>query len=427
MISTIRDLFHQPYFICLLASFACGFFYYLRSEDKRIPRKLVWAAFILLFIAAFSTFAGAAVYRIYHPQAWDFACFHLYGKTAAAGENFYVPANFHQMHEKLQLASLTDFGFSREVLDVGFPYPPPTILYFLPLGFLSFKAGLIAWTLFNLCFVSGCIYLIYSMFLKRFGLNGFLLAGTLFFIFLPCISTINFAQTNFILLCYLLLMKRFEDKKFAGIFLALAMFTKPYMVVFGLYFLLRKRWGAILYCAGAVLALLGITFLIVGKAPFESYIFDNFVHRLPGWSFTEKANQSLHSTLLRNHVIAAEDSISFILIAGAILLATAGFLYYLLKKKLFDYIWPVLLLVALLIYPATLTSYGVLLLFILFQFFDEERPLGFNPVITIPVVIGIYLLSTISLFATICFLLTIIVLKTVKAPQPLRAFLLRTK
>jgi hypothetical protein len=35
--------------------------------------------------------------------------------------------------------------FSREVLDVGFPYPAPTMLLFAPLGWVELRTAALAW------------------------------------------------------------------------------------------------------------------------------------------------------------------------------------------------------------------------------------------------------------------------------------------
>lgn len=74
--------------------------------------------------------------------------------------------------------------------------------------------------------------------------------------------------------------------------------------------------------------------------------------------------------------------------------------------------WAVVLLIALILYPGTLTYYGVLLLFIIFQFFDEKKQLGFSMYLTVPIVAVFFTLSMYSLFAGIIYLLAIIVSKS---------------
>ena len=413
IINFIRDLFHQPYFVCLLAIITCTCYYYLESEKTK-RRKIVWFFYSSIFAGTLVIFFASAIYRIYHPEIWDFTAFYLYGKVAALGYNFYSPENFQTVFNSLQLPFSGLGGFKQAVLNVGFPYPPPTILYFVSLGYFSYKTALIIWTTFNLVILSGCIYLFHNLFFKDKKLNGLFLISILVFIFLPCLSTINFSQTNFILLFLLLLTYKYSDRKFSGLFLAMAFFTKPYMIIFGFFFLLRMKWKTIVYCMISALVFAGITFAIFGKEPFTSYLFNNPSQRLPAYVFSESVNQSLHAVLLRNNIISLDSSSTFLYIVAGLFLLTTGYLIYLVRRKLYDYIWAVLLLVGLLVYPGTLSHYAVLLLFIIFQFFDNKRQLGFNPYLTVAITGILFYLCTTSVFTAICFLLAIVVLKSIR-------------
>lgn len=415
-LTLLRDLFHQPVFICFLATLACGSFYYLKNEKGK-PKKIIWIAYSLIFFLALFAFIGSAIYRIYHPQIWDFTSIYISGKVAASGYNFYQPENYSIVFNSLHLP-FTDYqGLVEEVVNTGFHFPPPSMLYFFPLGFLSFKTALIFWTIFNLFFALGCIYLIYSLFFKPYKLNGLLLVSILFFVLLPTLETVNFSQTNFILLFYLLLMKKYQDKRTSGIFLSLALFTKPYMLIFILFFLLRRKWGAILYFTITCIAIVGVTLVLFGKEPFISYIFDNSISRLPLNVYSESINQSLHAILLRSNLITLSNPMTYIYIVAMIFSVAIFYLFYLLKNQLYDYLFPVLLLIALVVYPGTLSHYGVLLLFITFQFFDEKKQLGFVPYLSIPIIGVFYFLSTFSIFTTICFLFLIIILKSLNIFQ----------
>ena len=411
MIDSIRNLFQQPAFVAFLAILACACFYILKAEKKSYS-KLIWAAYLAIFAVSFSLFIATAIYRILHPQIWDFTCFYLWGKAAAGGYDFYKPESLHAVYNSLHLPAMSYEGFVDEIVNVGFFYPPPSILYFAPLGYMSYNTALISWTVLNMFFVVASIYLIYSLFFKAYKLNGLLLVAILFFILRPSLSTLNFSQTNFILLFYLLLMVKYQDNKFAGIILALAIFTKPYMFIFVLFFLLRKKWTTILYFIISAVGITGLTFALFGKAPFITYIFDNPVHRMPLSIFTETINQSLHAVLLRHNLITIDKPMLYLSIIGGILIITGIYLLFLLKRKLYDFIWPTLLLVGLLIYAGTLSYYGVLLLFIIFQFFDEKKQSGFNIYLNIGIIGSFYFLSTISVFSSICFLLIVIILKS---------------
>lgn len=412
MANLIHNLFQQPLFVGLVVLLACLCFYYLKSE-KKDQRKIIWIAYSLIFFLVLFTFIGSAIYRIFHPEIWDFTCFYLYGKVADAGHNFYLPENFHQVFNSLNLPFSDYKGLIEEVVNVGFPYPPPTILYFIPLGFLSFKTALICWTIFNLIFVFGCIYLIFEMFFKASKLNGLLLVSILFFILPASQLTITDSQTNFILLFWLLLMRKYSNKKISGFFLALAIFTKPYMAIFGVFFLIQKKWKPIIYCIITALILVGVIFIAFGKEVFVSYMFDNPLHRLPEYVFHERAYQSLFAVLIRANLISYDASATYTYIVMGIGLMTVGYLFYLLKRKLYDYLWVSLLLIAIMIYPGTLRHYGVPLLFIIFQFFDSKKQLGFKSYLNIPIITIFYCLSAFSVFTSICFLLIVVVFKSI--------------
>jgi hypothetical protein len=180
---------------------------------------------------------------------------------------------------------------------------------------------------------------------------------------------------------------------------------------------LKRNWGAIVYSLLTAIALSGLALLVFGKAPYLSYITDNPTHRRAPVTYYEDINQSLHAVLLRSGLISMDGSSAYMYIAGVILMLTAVYLLFLVRKKLYDYILAVLILVALLLYPGTLNFYGVVLLIVIYQFFDEKNQLGFNQYLNFFIIAIVYGLSTYFLFPCMCFLLAIIVLKSlVRSP-----------
>jgi hypothetical protein len=397
--------------VFIAAVIACICFYLLKNRNISY-KKIIWGLYAVIFAVASYLFLSKAINRMITPEIWDFTCFYLYGKVAVGGYDFYQPANFHLVFNSLHLPFLDYKEFIDEVVNVGFPYPPQTILYFAPLGLFDYKVGLVLWTLLNLFFAFGCIYQIYKQFFKEDKLNGFILLCSLFFILTPSRSTVFYSQTNFIILFYLLLIKRYSDRGIAGIFLALAFFTKPYLLILCGYFIVRRKWKALAYFLISTIILSGLTIALFGTEPFLSYLHNNSALRLPAFVYSETINQSLHAVLLRLNLISLNRPIIYASIAGIILILTGIYLLFLLKRNLFDYILPTLLLVGLLIYPGTLSYYGVVLLFIIFQFFNEKNQLGFSIYINIFIVGLFYFLSSYSFFTCICFLLVVMILKS---------------
>jgi hypothetical protein len=389
--------------------------YLILKSDKQKLKLCTWIIYSLLLIISVYLFSSVVILRIQTPEIWDFSAFYLYGKVAAGGYNFYKPENFHVVFNAINMPFTDFFGFIEEVVDVGFPYPPQTMLYFLPLGFLSYDNALICWTLFNLLFVIGSIYLIYTLFLLPDKLNGLMLVLILFLVSAQVRSTVSFSQTNFILLFFLLLMKKYSNRGFVGIILAFAIFTKPYMLIFGLFFLLIRNWKAIYYFTFSSAFLTGLTIIIIGKETFLGYFTNNATQRMPKWQFSEPINQSLHAVLLRANLISLDKPLTYLFIAMALFAVVLALVVYLLKKKNYDFIWALLLLIGLLIYPGTLSYYGTLLLFITFQFFHKEQPLALHSYLIIPVIGLFNYLNIASVFASICFLLIIVIYQSLQS------------
>jgi hypothetical protein len=393
----------------VLAMVACLCYYFLRS-NRTYFKSLIWSIYSIILLAALYFFVVLVIYRIQTPEIWDFTAFYLYGKVAAGGYNFYQPENFHIVFESANLP-FTHFGaLVEEVVNVGFPYPPPTILYFMPLGFLSYYDALTAWTIFNLLFVIGTIYLIYSMFFKYDKLNGLMLVTILYLISSQVRSTISCSQTNLILLFLLLLMKNYSSKSYAGIFLALAFLTKPYMLIFGLYFVITHNWKAIAHFLASSFILVGLTAIIFGKETLLSYFYSNSTQRLPKWVYSEQINQSLHAVLLRANLISIDKPYVYVSIALGILSITLILLVYLNRRKQNSNIWFILLLTGLLIYPGTLSYYGALLLFVIFQIINLKEPLNLNKYSIIAIIGLFYYLNSVSVFFAICFLMIVVLI-----------------
>jgi len=270
---------------------------------------------------------------IQNPGIWDYTAFYLYGKTASSVLNFYLPESFQQVFNTLNLPFTDLKGFVPEVVAVGFPYPPPTILYFIPLGYFSYNTAFFYWTAFNLISLFGSMFLAFSLFFKKEGLKGILLVLILFCIHSQVVFTLICSQTNFILLFLLLLMKKYSNSRFAGIILVIAFFTKPYMIIFGLFLILTRNWKAIIYFILGAAIISIITMLIIGPDTFFTYFTNNPTLRIPVKVFSEDVNQSLHAVLLRAKIISLETPITYLILTALILAITLLSAFYLLRKK----------------------------------------------------------------------------------------------
>lgn len=410
-ITSIIQLLNSPLGISFISIITCLCFYFY-NHDKVTLKILIRIVYFSIFIFTVYIFLSRLNYRLSSFQVWDFTSFYLWAKVAVQGYNFYLPENSQIVFNTLSLPSEDFQEFIEGIVKVGFLYPPPTMFYFYFLGYLNYDSALILWTFLIVVFLFCTIYLIYDLYFRDNLVNGIVLITILVFIDSTVKSTILCSQTNFIVLFFLLLMKKYSESKISGVLLALAFFTKPFILIFGLYYLLSKNWKSIAYFIASALLLSGISILIFGGDTFMSYFLNNPAQRIPAWQFSEDINQSLHAVLLRSNLISLDKPYIYIIISVAIVGVTILFSRYLLRKKLNDLAWALLLLVGLLVYPGTLSYYGVVLLFIIFQFFNKENALGLDYRICVPVVGILFYLSSVSVFASICFLLIIVIVKS---------------
>lgn len=411
MIRSIIQLLYTPWGISILATISCLFFYLINSNNQRYKLLIKLIFYSLLLFVAYK-FLKAIDHRLNIFFLWDFTAWYLWGKVASLGLNFYLPENSQSVFAALNLPSADYKDFIEAIVNVGFYYPPPTMLYFVGLGFLSFDVALKCWTIFILLFLAGSIYLTYKFHDEFKSLHGIALI-MLFFLLYPSVNfTITCSQTNFHLLFLLLLMEKYAERNFAGILLALAFFTKPFMLIFGLYFLITKNWKAIAYFIGTTLILSGLSMAVFGFDTFVSYFTNNATPKLPPWQFSEDINQSLHAVLIRHEILSLKNQMAYTILSVIFLGATFLYSTFLNMKKQREIIWPLLLLASLIIYPGTLSYYAVLLLFILFKFIHKSSQLYLPHYIVIPLTGVAFYLSSVSVFLSMCILLGIVLIKS---------------
>jgi hypothetical protein len=136
------------------------------------------------------------------------------------------------------------------------------MLYFAPLGFLSYSSALLVWTIVNLMAALACIYLIYDQFFKTEKLNGLILVSTLFFLYR---SRQPFCIRRQISYCsYLLLIKNILTKELRGLPGAGNVY-KALCGHSGFIFPVKKNWKAVLYFVLSTAILCGLTFVFLGR------------------------------------------------------------------------------------------------------------------------------------------------------------------
>lgn len=280
---------------------------------------------------------------------------------AVQGQNFYDPENYHHEIDVKNLS--TSDEFHTEIVDVAFWYPPQSILLFLPLGWFSLQSGLVFWYVLQIAVLVGVIFLLWRSFLSDDGKLGLLVTAALTLLFYGTYQTIQLAQTGLLLLLLLLLYWHHSNSYKGGVFLALAILVKPLAVVFLLYPLLKRQGRIIASAIGTLAVLSAIVIILFGLNTFTSY---NPLSRMPALVYTELINQSLLSTILRlthyDFSVKSPMTQPIFLIGVLSLVGISMWSIYRLPANARSWAIGLLIPLALLVYPATLTHYSVLLL-----------------------------------------------------------------
>lgn len=341
------------------------------SPRMRSGLFLLTCAVVLLFTAR----AGLIMKgNLANPRDYDFGVFHLDGRVAAAGLNFYDPASFQRIAE----GATYDPLFVREILDVGFWYPPPTMLLFLPLAWMAVKPALFVWYLFHGGSLILAGFIVWRVFREEASGGDAPLIAALLLLNWGFLSTLIYAQTNFLVLLFAALFWRDFDRPRAGIWFALGCCVKPIFGVLVLLILLRRKWSAFAAgtATGAAVSLISI--LVFGSATFFAFFTANVSAHLDADTYIQTLNQSLLSTILRVTHYEFAPGVSptrhpvYIALALTFTAITAWRIFAVSEDRR-NWAFAMALTLALLIYPATLVHYCILLaLFALVMWRDRE-------------------------------------------------------
>ena len=331
----------------------------------RLVQVGVMALMVALICLFGVTLAQAIATNLTQLPEWDFSFFWLNGQVAARGLNFYDPTHYQQLARQLLPNSPTP-EFQQAVLDVGFWYPPPSMFLFLPLGWLSQQTAAIAWFALQTLALLADVWLVWQLFLREHKALGLALSLTLLLMMTGTQLTFSYAQTNALLLLFVLLFYKDRTHAKAGLWLAIAILVKPIALVLGLVVVLHRQWR-VLGVAALTLALITLAALLAfGTEVFHSFITAGPTARQPLWVYVEPVNQSLLSYVLRLTQAGPPtrsplgNPIFVALAAG--MLALSAWLVWRLRRGQSGWAIAVAISLGLLIYPATLNHYSLLLI-----------------------------------------------------------------
>jgi alpha-1,2-mannosyltransferase len=181
-----------------------------------------------------------SVSKITRTFAPDFSVFYDSAKNMLLGKNIYENSS----------------------LFTSINYPPPALLFFIPLTFLPYQIAQGIWIIGSFLFIFPAVWLSIRMYEKQVGLGPFLTISTLVFVSFPFRFTLGMGQTNIVALTLVLaacvLAKEKKSRFLSGLFLFLAFVLKPqtlfFLPIFFLYGYTVPVLGAVIGIAALVVS-----------------------------------------------------------------------------------------------------------------------------------------------------------------------------
>jgi hypothetical protein len=262
------------------------------------------------------------------------------------------------------------------------------MLLFLPLGHIeNLSIGLSFWyALQGIALVAGAWVLARAL-LPKDGWPAFALVLALALALPATHDNVANAQTSFLALFVVALAFAGRTTPLGAVWQLFAVWIKPYAIALFLVDVIRAQWRRLGVAAVAAVASLVVAAALFGPQTVVTYVRSNPASREPTFAFYEIVNQSLLAGVLRTqqpppaHVSLLDEPVYLLLALVAVGVSAALFGR---ARRTEDLPFAIALLVGLLVYPATLASYGVVLVVPLFILWSRyERLPGGAPAIVV--------------------------------------------
>ena len=155
--------------------------------------------------------------------------------------------------------------------------------------------------------------------------------------------------------------------------------VKPYLIILLVLVALRRRWSQLVACVGATAGIYVAGILAFGWRRTLEFFLENPNSRMPEWIYTEQVNRSLSAFVLRaTHVFGGPMNSGLFMALSTGIGCITAYLVWSVREKSTEIAISLLLSFALVVYPFTLSHYGVMLLGPLFMIWvrREEVPAG---------------------------------------------------
>ncbi len=382
-----REHISSLFYPCVAAVFSCSIWFALLSRFNWHWWFLAFSVVLLFLVTEYwqqltllarggvvgvflstSLFFGHDVWKAaklnwVEPREWDFQAFWVWGQIAARHLSVYNPRSYDVL-----ASSFHPSEPFRDIVFRGCPYPPPTILLFLTLGHLDMRPALLVWYLVQAVALVVAMLFAWQLFLRDHGWPGLGLLCALVLTLPPTSATVAHAQTNFLVLLWVVLFMYDSENWRGGVWLALGIMTKPLLAILFLYPLVRRNWRSIWTLAISSILFFVLAWLVLSSATIHDFVRLGGTVKQPFSAYIEPINQSLLATILRLTNAAGLESSPiknplFLALGGVLCVATAWLLLASRRQTdLAECGVTLTLSFALLLYPATLAHYAVLIL-----------------------------------------------------------------
>lgn len=355
-----KDIGGKTFF--MLAGFAASYYAYHNLNNKlwsQIAKGvLIGLASVMFLFLIIETIKAAT-----SNAQWDFMCFYMQGQLGLHKLAFYDPNSFNILMKNINFHYTFSDEFKLEILNVGFLSPPITMLIYAPLALFDYQTSRVIISLVTFIFIIVNTILANKIFIKNERSFYSLLMIFIVIMLLPgSNSTIEYNQTNFFILFFLILVIYNINKPVSGLYLALSVIIKPISGILILFFVFYKKWKSVIYFSGVTALLFCITGLIWGFHNIFGFLSSPPTKRLPQYLYEQGNNQSLIALFNRDlKVFGLTQHIINMLyyLSICILVAATYFSSKKLKKVNEQLSFFPFLLCMLMIYPSSLSHYMV--------------------------------------------------------------------
>jgi hypothetical protein len=368
------------------------------SLSVRLARA--YAALLVLCIVAFGALDLARAWRnVADPPEWDLRAFWVMARVSAERADFYDPREMHRVaesHERADPPLRPSPEFTREILDVGSLYPPPTMLWMAPFGHLDLRTAAALWYVVLGAALGAAIVALRRAFFPDGGRLELAVVATLVLMLRATYSMVAFGQTSVLLLLALALFWRRRDQASGGLWLAAGFLVKPIFAFFLLYPALRRNWRAVALCMAALAAATALSAAVFGPRTLVTYVVDNPASRVPPWLYTTTVNQSLVAWVVRltAHDFTRGSPLAYppFVAGAAAIVALTAWLAWRVGRERGALALSMLVPAALLVYPQSLDHYGMLLLVPMLHVWTRRRDMRLDRTFVIVLLSTMYAL-----------------------------------